>query len=152
MSQSDRSLPPRRSNGCLWGCAALFVILTLPVLVAGGTWAWFFYQGWRHDPAVRLARELVERDGLARQVLGTPIIVTGVEGNAWSWTTQGQSNAAILSLSGPKGEGTLEIHSHQDRSGPALDEATLTGPSGRKFDLLHHSALPGGGRDWTDTI
>ena len=49
------------------------------------------------------------------------------------------------------GEGTLEIHSHRGQNGPALDEATLTGPSGQRYDLLHHSALPGG-RDWNDTI
>jgi hypothetical protein len=152
MAMADRSLPPRRSNGCLWGCVAVIVILALPAVIAAGTWTWFLWQGYRHDPAVRLARELVERDGIARQVLGTPITVTGVEGNAWSWVPgQGQTSAAILSLSGPRGEGTLEIHSHRGQNGLALDEATLTGPSGQRYDLLHHSALPGG-RDWNDTI
>ncbi|MBN9587679.1 MAG: hypothetical protein BGN85_05730 [Alphaproteobacteria bacterium 64-11] len=145
-------LIPRRSNGCLWGCVAVFLVMTLPLVLAGGYWAWFFYQGYRHDPAVRLARELVERDGLARQVLGTPITISGVEGNAWSWMPGvGQTNSAILSLYGPRGDGTLEIHSHAGPGGPQLDEATLTGPDGARYDLLHHRALPGGG-DLGDTI
>jgi hypothetical protein len=152
MAMPDRAYPPRRSNGCLWGCVAIILVMTLPLVLAGGYWAWFLYQGYRHDPAVRLARELVEHDGLARRVLGTPIIVTGVEGNAWSWMSGvGQTSSATLSLSGPRGDGTLEIYSHAGPAGTRLDQAILTGPGGARYDLLHHRALPGE-RDLDDTI
>lgn len=145
-------LVPRRSNGCLWGCLILFLLFTLPVVLAGGYWAWFFYQGFRHDPAVRLARELVERDGIAQQVLGSPITITGVEGNGWSWMPgSGQTSSYLLTLSGPRGDGRLAVHAHSGPAGEVLDDATLTGPGGARYDLLHARVLPGG-RNWNDTI
>jgi hypothetical protein len=138
-------VPRRRSNGCLYGCLTLIVILALPVVVAAGLSTWFFYHDVWRDPAVRLAREMIARDGLARQVLGTPITVTGVEGNAWSWMPGvGRTSVYILSLSGPRGNGTLEVHAHTGMGRPGLDGATLTAPGGARYDLLHHRVLPGG--------
>ena len=84
-SPHDTHLPPRRGNGCLYGCMALILILALPVVLVGSYGTWFLYRGLGHEPAVRLARELVARDGIARQVLGTPVEVTGIQANAWSW-------------------------------------------------------------------
>jgi hypothetical protein len=75
---------PRRSNGCLWGCLAVLAIIFLPLIAAGGYGAWFLYQGFRHDPVLRTVAELARRDGLAHQVLGDGIHITGVEGNAFS--------------------------------------------------------------------
>ena len=148
----DPRLLPRRSNGCLYGCLAMIVILALPVVLAGAFGTWFLYRGLRHEPVVQLARELVTRDGIARQVLGTPIEVTGITGNAWSWMPgTGQTSTYILSLSGPRGEGALQVRSHSGRGGSQLDRAILTAPGGQHYDLLHHRALPGG-TDLGDTI
>jgi hypothetical protein len=150
MAMPAPSHPPRR-NGCLWGCVAVFLVVALPFVLAAGYGGWFLWRGYRHDPAVRLARELVMRDGLARRVLGSPIAVTGVQANGWSWMPgTGRTSSAVLMLSGPRGEGTLEIHAHAERGGQRLDEATLTGPGGVRYDLLHRHTLPGG--DLDDTI
>ena len=49
-----------------------------------------------------------------------------------------------VTLAGPKGEGRLAVTTH--RSGfenPKLDSAILTGPDGRRYDLLKHRQLPG---------
>jgi len=148
----DPRLLPRRSNGCLYGCVALILILALPVVLVGGYGTWFLYRGLRHEPAVRLARELVARDGIARRVLGTPVEVTGIQGNAWSWMPgTGAQNSYLLSLSGPRGDAALEVRAHGGRNGPELDRATLIAPNGQRYDLLHHRALPGG-PDLDDTI
>ena len=74
---------PRRSNGCLWGCLAVMAFIFLPVILAGGYGAWFLYQGFRNDPVLRAVTELTRQDGLAHQVLGNDIEVTGVEGNVF---------------------------------------------------------------------
>lgn len=144
--------PPRRGNGCLYGCVAMLFIMALPVVLAAGYGTWFLYRGLRHEPVIQLAHALVAHDGIARRVLGTPIEITGIQGNAWSWIPgTGQTRSYILSLSGPRGEAALAVRSHSGRSGPELDDATLIVPGGQRYDLLHHRALPDG-QDLTDTI
>ena len=76
---------PRRSNGCLWGCLIVLLIIVLPPALLGGYGAWFLYDGYRHSPVLRVVNELVREDGLARQVLGEDAVVTGVDGNVFSW-------------------------------------------------------------------
>jgi hypothetical protein len=140
-----RAAQRRRGNGCLYGCGALVLIIALPTILMAGFGTWFFHHDAWHDPAVRQASIMVVHDDLARQVLGAPIKVTGVQGNAWSWMPGvGQTSIYILSLSGPLGNGTLEVHAHKGMGKPGLDGATLTAPDGARYDLLHHRVLPGG--------
>src|ERR1700754_2123556 len=73
---------PRRGHGCLWGCLFVLLIISLPGLVAG----WFLIYGFRHDPALQAAMELVRHDGIAHRVLGDDIRVTGVESRNFSFT------------------------------------------------------------------
>jgi hypothetical protein len=137
--------PPRRSNGCLWGCLIVLLLVSLPVMLAAGYGAWFFWAGYRHDPVLRLAGELVREDGMAQQVLGHGITITGVEGNYFSWVPGQTSNSYDVTLEGPRGEGHLAIMSHAGAGGPRLDTAILTGPDGRRYDLLRHQMLPADG-------
>src|SRR5689334_2154518 len=101
--------PPRRRNGCLWGCLILLLILALPPVVIGGYGAWFLWDGFRRDPVLRMVSELVRSDGLAEQALGLRPVVTGVEGNMFSWMPGGASHAYVVTLEGPKGEGRLAV-------------------------------------------
>ena len=144
--------PPRRSNGCLWGCLILVLIVTVPPLLAAGYGAWYLWEGWRHNPAYRLAAELVQRDGMAQQVLGEDPVITGVEGNVFSWMPGLAGDRFDVTLEGPKGEGHLAIIEHHSTFGAShLDGAILTGPDGRRYDLLRHRELPSGGRTTPDT-
>jgi len=139
MTHIPPPLPPRRGHGCLWGCLAIILILCLPGLIAG----WFFWQGYRHDPVLQAATDLVRHDGTARQILGDDIHITGVESRnfsyALSWFSQ---NDYIVDLEGSLGRGNLAIRSHTDRGVVKLDGLSLTGPDGRRYDLLHHTILP----------
>ena len=138
---------PRRSNGCLWGCLAVLAFIFLPLILAGGYGAWFLYQGFHQNPVLRVVGELVREDGLARQVLGPGAAVAGVEGNVFSWMPGKTSDSYEVLLEGPKGEGHLAVTAHQPDFGPpALDSAILTGPDGRRYDLIKHRELPGDGR------
>ena len=144
--------PPRRSNGCLWGCLVLVLIVTVPPLLAAGYGAWYLWEGWRHNPAYRLAAELVRRDGMAQQVLGDDPVITGVEGNVFSWMPGLAGDRFDVTLEGPKGEGHLAIIEHHSAFGPAhLDGAILTGPDGRRYDLLRHRELPSDRKAAPDT-
>ena len=136
--------PQKRGNGCLWGCLIVMLIFALPPVLLGGYGAWFLYQGFHKNPVLRVVGELVRDDGLARQVLGPDAVVTGVEGNVFSWMPGKTSDSYEVLLEGPKGEGHLAVITHQRSFGPpALDSAILTGPDGRRYDLIKHRQLPG---------
>jgi len=144
--------PPQKRNGCLWGCLILLLIVSLPPVLLGGYGAWFLYDGYRHNPVLKLVGELVRDDGLAQQVLGRGAAVTQVQGNVFSWMPGRTGNDFDVMLEGPKGEGRLAIRSHQPAFGmPVLDGAILTGPDGRRYDLLKHQRLPDDGMTRPDT-
>ncbi len=134
--------PQKRGNGCLWGCLILILLLVLPPALLGGYGAWFLYDGYRRNPVLRLVGELVRQDGLAQEALGPGAIVAGVEGNFFSWVPGRTSDSYQVLLEGPKGEGHLAVTAHHSTFGPpSLDSAILTGPDGRRYDLLKHRPL-----------
>ena len=144
--------PPQKRNGCLWGCLILLLILCLPPVLLGGYGAWFLYDGYKRNPVLRVVGELVRTDGLAQQVLGRGAEVTAVEGNVFSWVPGRLGNDFEVMLEGPKGEGHLAVRSHHKAFGPpVLDSAILTGPDGRRYDLLKHRRLPDDGIVRPDT-
>jgi hypothetical protein len=150
MSQPERIVYVERprSNGCLWGCLGVLLIVALPVIASWGYGAWFLWQGFRENPLLRTVIEMTQHDGLAQRVLGTPITVVGVEGNAFSFTTGvGARSNYVLRLQGPRGEGRLAVTSHAEGGKAKIDAMTLTGPDGGQFDLLHHAPVPAGDRD-----
>ncbi len=133
---------PRRSNGCLWGCLAILAFIFLPVIVAGGYGAWFLYQGFRHDPVLRTVSELVRRDGLAHQVLGDDIHVTGMDGNAFSFVPGlGARTDYEVTLTGDKASGTLDVEADTSRGQVQIKSMILTLPNGGRYDLLHNIVL-----------
>jgi hypothetical protein len=134
--------PPRRSNGCLWGCLIVAAIFLLPPILAGGYGAWFFLDGFKRDPVLRMAGGLVRHDGLAQEALGPGAVVTGVAADNFSWMPGGGGSHYDVTLEGPKGEGQLALTSHGGLLGPKLDSAILTGPDGRRYDLLKHQVMP----------
>jgi len=132
-----------RSNGCLWGCLGVLLIVFLPIIVAWASGAWFLWQGFKTSPMTQAAIEMAEHDSLAQRVLGQPITVVGVEGNAFSFVTGVGARATyVLRLEGPRGQGVLDVTSHTDNSKPKIDALTLTGPDGQHYDLLHHAPVP----------
>ena len=142
---------PRR-HGCLTGCLIVLLIVTVPPILAAGYGAWYLWEGYRHNPAYRLAADLVSRDGMTADVLGPGAVITGVDGNVFSWMPGIASDSYVVTLEGPKGEGRLAITEHHSEFGPPhLDGAVLTGPDGRRYDLLTHQQLPGSGKTTPDT-
>jgi len=152
MTQPTQQTYPPRNNGCLWGCLILLLILCLPPVLLGGYGAWFLYDGYKRNPVLRVVGELVREDGMAQQVLGRGAEVTAVEGNFFSWIPDRLGNNFDMVLEGPKGEGRLSVRSHHTAFGPPiLDSAILTGPDGRRYDLLKHQRLPDDGIVRPDT-
>jgi hypothetical protein len=140
--------PPRRTHGCLWGCVAVLAFIFLPVLVAAVYSAWFFYQGYRRDPVLHGVIELVRQDGLAEEVLGEDIHVTGIEGSALSYMWgQGESGGSyVMDLEGSKGQGALDVTAFSQQGHLSVRSMVLAGPDGAHYDLLHHTTIrPGRG-------
>lgn len=135
-----------RSNGCLWGCMGVLLIVALPLIVSWCYGTWFLYRGYRDSPMMRSAIELTQKDGLAQRVLGTPITVTGVEGNAFSFVVGvGARSNYVLRLEGPRGPGRLAVTAHTEGAQAKMDALELTGPDGQQYDLLHHAPVPAEG-------
>ncbi len=133
---------PRRSNGCLWGCLAVLAVIFLPVMLAGGYGAWFLYQGFRHDPVLRIVAELARHDGLAHQILGDDIHVTGVEGNAFSYVPGlGAHTDYEVALAGDKASGTLEVAAENAHGRIEIKSMILTLPNGGRYDLMRNIVL-----------
>jgi hypothetical protein len=148
MSEIRIYRPQRRSNGCLWGCLGLAAIVLVPLLFAWGYSAWIFYHGFRENPLMRTAIEMARRDGMAQQVLGPDITLVGVSENIFAFVPGlGTRNGYALELSGAHGQGRLEVTAHSERGASKIDNMILTGPNGRRYDLLHHTTLPGGPPD-----
>ncbi|MBV9548167.1 MAG: hypothetical protein JO256_00660 [Alphaproteobacteria bacterium] len=128
-----------RSHGCLWGCLAVLLLLSLPVIFAG----WYGWSGFRQSPAMRAAVEMVENDALAGRVLGRPITVIGVEGHGFDFSFGRRARTSyVLHVQGPRGEGYLDVTSHVEGGRARIDTLKLTGPDGHDYDLLHHAPLP----------
>ncbi len=133
----------RGGRGCLWGCLGLVAIVMLPFLLFWGYTAWFLSGGYRENPAMRVIVEMTQRNGLAQQVLGAPVAITGVEGNAFSYESgTGARNRYVLRVEGPRGVGTLDVSS-SGNAAPKIESMILTGPDGRRYDLLTNAPLPG---------
>lgn len=133
---------PRRSNGCLWGCLAVLAFIFLPVILAGGYGAWFLYQGFRHDPVLVAVTELTRHDGLAHQVLGDDIAVTGVAGNAFSFVPGlGSRSSYEVTVEGDKASGTLDVEAATPHGRVEIRSMILTTPNGGRYDLLHNTVL-----------
>ncbi len=139
-----------RGHGCLWGCLAVALLVSLPFIFAWSYGNWFLWRGFRDNAVMRAAISMTERDALARRVLGRPVIVTGMEGSFFSFATGvGARNEFVLKVEGPRGEGRLAVTAHTERRQPRIDALKLTGPDGQEYDLLHHAPLPSGGNDAT---
>jgi hypothetical protein len=80
---------------------------------------------------------------MAQQVLGDGAVITGVDGNYFSWMPGRADNAYVVTLEGPKGEGQLAVSGHTALGGAKIDSAILTGPDGQRYDLLKRQRLPG---------
>jgi hypothetical protein len=141
MSTPSQSAP-HRSNGCLWGCLAIIAVIALPAILAGGYGAWFLYQGFRHDPVLRTVTVLLNRQGLAHQVLGNDIHVTGVEGNAFSFAPgMGARTGYEVTLSGDKASGLLDLEVDSSHGRVDIQSMILTVPHGGRYDLLRNVVL-----------
>jgi hypothetical protein len=139
--------PPRSSHGCLWGCLAILALLFLPIIAMGGYGAWFLWQGFHRDPVLRTVAVLLDHDGMARQVLGDNIHVTGVTGDFLSFVPGlGAHNEYEVTLAGSKAAGTLDVEAESGHGQITVRSMILTGPGGARYDLMHNMVLsPGTG-------
>ncbi len=132
--------PPRRSHGCLWGCLIAAVIAIAAVVGVVSYTGWYFYSGFKNDPALHRVMDTVNGDGIARAVLGDHIQIVNIEGSSFnSDLASGKTTSYVAHLRGSKGEGTLAvtIRSHDGES--RITTLILTGPTGRRYDLTHHT-------------
>lgn len=142
----DAPASGRSGSSCLKGCLFALVLLLLPVMLVGAYSAWYFWQGFRRDPALRAVAELVRHDGMAEAVLGEHIEITGIRADMFSlmpgWGGHGDY---VVDLSGSKASGTLAVDADVRGGRVRLNAMILTGPNGERYDLMHHTLTPSEG-------
>jgi Cytochrome oxidase complex assembly protein 1 len=138
MTVIQQSPPPRANHGCLWGCLAIVAFAFLPFAGMAAYSAWFFYQGYTHDPVLRGVAELVRKDGMAQAALGENIHIVGVEGSALSYVWGGEAGSYVVDLAGSKAQGSLHVTASSDHGHLNVERMMLETPSG-EYDLLHHN-------------
>ncbi len=126
-----------------FGCLAALAVVLLPLLLVSAYGAWFFYQGFRHNPVLQAAAELVRHDGMAERVLGEDIRITGVAGDSFSFMSGwGSRSDYVVSLQGSTAGGTLGVEATTDHGQVHVESMILTGPDGSRYDLMRHTTTP----------
>ncbi len=130
---------PRRSHGCLWGCLIAALVAIVAIVGAISYTGWYFYNGFKNDPALLAVVHTLNGDGVAHTVLGDNITITHIEGSSINADINtGKTVSYVAHLKGSRGEGTLNITIVTPKGGNAhTSMLTLTGPDGRKYDLLN---------------
>lgn len=129
--------PPPRSHGCLWGCLIAALIAILAIVGVVSYTGWYFYNGFKNDPALHAVMGTVNGDQIARAVLGDNIQITNIEGSTInSDLNTGKTVTYVAHLKGSKGEGTLNVTIETPNGGNTrVTVLMLTGPDGHKYDL-----------------
>jgi len=126
----------------------MLAFFLLPVLLAAGYSAWFFYRGYTTDPVLHDVVEMVRRDGMAEEVLGEDIRITGIEGSALSymWGRGETGGSYVVDLAGSKGQGALAVTAFIRNGQLSVRSMILEAPNGARYDLLHNTTIrPGNG-------
>ncbi len=135
--------PPHRSHGCLWGCLIAAVIFIAAVVGILSYTGWYFYSGFKDNPALKTVMTSVNGDQIARSVLGDHIEITNIESSSFnSDLNTGTTNSYVAHLKGSKGEGTLAVTIHTHNGQTSVTQLILTGPTGQKYDLNHPNPAP----------
>jgi hypothetical protein len=136
---------PRGGRGCFPGCLWVGALIVVAIVGTAGYFGWYFYTGYKNDPVLQAVVHGLERDHIAQEVLGDPIVLTGIEGTNFSTEIEGGQTASyVAKLHGPKGDGTIMVTVHHQNGRDRLVTLILTGPDGRRYDLRESSGETGG--------
>jgi hypothetical protein len=131
--------PPHRSagGGCLWGC--LFgALIAIAAVVGGYSYLhWYLFNGFKNDSTLQVVMARVNRDALARSVLGDDIAVTSLSGTSInSQLGSGTTASYVAQVKGTKAQGTISATTVTQDHNIRITALTLTGPDGHVYDLL----------------
>jgi hypothetical protein len=105
--------------------------------------SWFVYQGYKSDPALERAMTQVRANPVAREILGSDIVVESMESETFSAITgTGKTVTYSLRLKGDKGEGRLHVVLHSAGHEMKIVSLVLTGPDEQRYNLTGVGAAP----------
>lgn len=143
MTETTPLPPPKRGNGCLWGCLGLVVIIVLPIMGIAGYGSWLVYHSVTSDAGLRTVVKNLAGQGITKQVLGDQVHLVSVDGGALSGTAfSGEHALYILHLRGSKGDGTATVIADLSFAGIHVTSMILTGPDGTRYDIFRHTLIP----------
>ena len=135
--QQEESPPPRRSNGCLWGCVGTLAAIVIIIGGVFGFGAWYFYRGFEQDPRLQTIMQTVRDDAIAKTVLGKNIKLLQVEVRTYDYSTgRGGTATYVLKLAGSEGQGDLKVNLDLKGAGAKVTLMILTDKDGRQHYLV----------------
>ena len=137
MDPYSQQPPPRRNNGCLWGCLGTLVAIAVVVAGVFGFGAWYFYKGFERDVRLQTIMLTVRGDATAQAVLGKNIKLLEVEVHTYDYSTgRGGTASYVLRLAGSEGEGELKVNLDLKGDSVKVTLMILTGKDGRAHYLV----------------
>jgi hypothetical protein len=133
----EPEIPPRRRNGCLWGClGALGVVLLLAGGGIGYT-AYTLYRELQGDSHLSVILEMVRQDGRAADVIGSDFHVMQVERLTFQLPDgRGFATTYKITVIGAGGESVVDARLENGRKDKVIVSLTVTGMDGRTVRLI----------------
>ena len=138
MAESDiQSPPPRRTGrGLVLGCLGLTVLIIAAIAGLGLYASWTMNEGYRNDPHLKSALEMVRASPVAQSVLGAPIDVEGMQSEAFTTTSGvGRTVSYTVKLKGARAEGSVHVMLHSEGGDMKIVSVVLTGPDDERYTI-----------------
>lgn len=133
----QQQMPPRRSNGCLWGCLGTLAVVAVIVLAVFGYGAWYFYNGFTADSNVQTVLAALKGDTRAEAVLGKNIKILSVSAHTYERSTgRGGTATYVLQVTGSEGDGEVKAELDISNDPAKITLLILTGKDGQAHYLV----------------
>jgi hypothetical protein len=128
--------PARSGHGCLWGCLVAALVVVGLIGVAINYSDWWLTSGFNGGKTLHLVIETINRDQIARSVLGDNIRIVDLQSSTFaSDTASGTHEAYMARVQGTRAAGTLSVTVDTVSSKSRITSMILTGPDGSTYDL-----------------
>ena len=128
--------PARSGHGCLWGCLVAALVVVGLIGVAINYSDWWLTSGFNGGKTLHLVIETINRDQIARSVLGDNIRIVDLQSSTFaSDTASGAHEAYMARVQGSRAAGTLSVTVDTVSGKSRITSMILTGPDGSTYDL-----------------
>jgi len=135
-SMSEEQPRRRFGAGFAWGCLTPILIVGLVVIAAVAYGGYYLIAGFKNDPSLQAVLSAVQKNPIARGVLGDPIELAGMPAYSFNYNTSGHTASYAFNVHGSKADGQVKAGVVIDGGRTTIKALQLTGPDGQTYDLM----------------